>query len=266
MFSSSEMILLSGDKAQLVRVQVQKTMEAKEFLENIDIKKDSYTTPLLPRGTIQYISHKDRAMVVMEQAPKVCTFYVQNKRELAFQVAIPWQIYIAEIHLSQNTIRPTYLFFRPAPVRDLKDDLFIPWLGNQYHDRDHSLCLGHDDDTNRIEIGRNGETIRQRLETLVSHVQNSSFNDSLAVSDKLVPIELKAVDPSRRDGEQMHADYYRMAMLNPCSYKYLALAHLFFMRNQATKQDHQICSDVCGWEMKPYKSLLDFINKFRSGQ
>lgn len=260
MLSSSEMIILEGDKAQVVSLVVQKTMYASEFIKNIDIKKDSYDTPLLPRDTIFYKVKQSKAAYVIEGRPRVCSFKSQAHLDMTFQVPIPWHVFIAFVDLNQNTIRPSYMFFTPGPIRSLDDRLYATWLGNQYHDRDGSLCLGHDTATDTIEIGTANVSLRQRLQMLSSHVYNSSFNDSLSIPINNVPPELSGVDSAKLGNEQLNKTYYSLAAGSETTYKWMAKSHLWFMRNQQLSE-MQIGEEVSQWRMREISSLSQFLTK-----
>jgi hypothetical protein len=261
MFSSFEAIVLSEGRAQVVSFNVQKTMDAAEFIKNVDIKKDSYETPLLPPGTIFYRCAKEYAGYVIEGAPRICSFSSQTHKDMTFQVPIPWHVFIAKVDLRTGVIRPTYMFFTKGPIKGLDDMLYHTWLPNQYHDRDGSLCLGHDDDTHRIEIGSADVSIRRRLQMLVSHVYNSSFNDSLTVPKKFVPLELRTTADHKLGGEQMHTNYYRLANGSEVSHKWLALSHLYFMRNVQSKTEAQLCNEVNDWDMAQHMPLNQFLTR-----
>ena len=263
MFSSSEMIILSGDRAQVVNLTVQKTMFAEEFLRNIDIKKESFDTPLLPPGTIYYRCAKNAGGYVIEGGPRVCSFKSQlpEYAGLVFQVPIPWHVFIVRVDLESGFIRSSYLFFTKGPIKSIDAQLYHTWLGNQYHERDGSLCLGHDDDTHRIEVGNSETPIRRRIQMLISHVYSSAFNNSLLIPKSFVPKELQAIPANKLDGEEMHRNYYAIAAGVENPHKWLALSHIYFMRNYRSMNEWDMGKEFGEWTMRPSSTLAELISK-----
>jgi hypothetical protein len=184
---------------------------------------------------------------------------------MSFQCPIPWQVFIARVDTASELIKPVSLLFSPKRITSLDQQLYCTWLGNQYNrpTENFAMCLGHDKNTDWIEIGRPGVSRRDRLEQIAIHFRNSAFNYSLEPKEVWIPAELSSIKATKTAADgNVGAKYWELLKeTNSHVHKVMAWSHIWYLRQLAANKDPiQIAGEVCQWPMTPFKTVGEMIS------
>lgn len=130
------------------------------------------STPLLPAGTVRYIRKDKFSSLAYEVPPgEASVLYGAHRYRLAF----PYMYLI--MNMNTRSIDKTYMGFRNKPMEE--DDDMLHWmpLPNQYDKG--NWCWGAG-----LQIDP-ASSLRQKVDAIMNHFTNSSFNDDL--KDYLAP-------------------------------------------------------------------------------
>lgn len=178
-----QQIVIKDGTVELLEVGEVKRAKLSEFYEAL-VADRGFSTPLVPPGTIHYMVRGRTAIYTIELAParRKITYREREGRSREFALPCPWMYFV--ISFCEKALDQVRVFFAPAPLKSLDDDLYHVPLPNRYSDG--LICMG----SFKFEIT---STLPSKVQEAVRFYLESHFTDEVMDSFRsFMPEEIKA--------------------------------------------------------------------------